>query len=485
MAGETIPGEHEVEFPLADFLPAPVAGKTVAEAARELPVWADCEVAVFGGGPAGVCAAAAAARAGKTVVLVERYGFLGGMATAAGVNMWHSLYGTDEATKIIGGLPEEIIRRLARLGAAYNTAGDGETGGWVICSETTKFVLDDLVIGSGVRLLLHTLLVGAIRDGRRIAAAIVEGKSGRGAILADVYVDCTGDADLVRRAGAATQLGDETGRCQPPGLVFRVGSGKAGAMPLPQIQAELFQTPMDYNGRPYPAFLWGTKGVWDKAEHMMAGTRVLCVNAAETPDLTRAEVEARYQLRWVLGRLKSLPGWEQSYLIAAAAQIGVRETHRIIAEHQLTREEVLNGVAFEDAVAQGKYPIDIHEADAPGIRFEHLDGRWTRIGGDGSREQGRWDGQPAGAPPRETLCYQIPYRSLIPRELDNVLVAGRCAGATHESAGAVRVMVNCMQLGQAAGAAAAMQGAGGDVRDVDVGALQKSMTESGVPLRGP
>ncbi|KPK81965.1 MAG: hypothetical protein AMJ81_10215 [Phycisphaerae bacterium SM23_33] len=468
---------------MRDFLAHPNGHKSVPEPAREVPVLAECDVAVFGGGPAGVCAAAAAGRAGKQVVLVERYGFLGGMATAADVNVLHSLYGTDRKTRVIGGLAEEIIRRLQQRGAARNTNPAGESGGWIICSETAKFVLDDLVIGSGVRLLLHTWLADVIRDGRRIAAALVEGKSGRGAILANVYVDGTGDADLIRRAGVQTQLGDGQGRCQPPSLCFRVGGCKAGAVGLRGVQAELFKTPMDYNGQPYPTFLWGNPGIWDSREHMLAGTRVLGVNLADSTDLTRAEVEARYQLRWVLERLKAMPGWEDCYLVDVAAQIGGRESHRILADHQLTREEVLGGESFPDAVAQGTYPIDIHNPEGPGILFEHLDGTWNRIGGDGSSQQGRWDGQPAGAPPRGTLCYQVPYRSLVPRDLDNVLAAGRCAGANHDAAGAIRVMVNCMQLGQAAGAAAAITPPGASVRQVDAGQVQERLIEDDVPLR--
>ena len=473
----------EVEFPLGDYLPLANSKQSVSEPAREIPVLTECDVAVFGGGPAGLCAAAAAARAGKHVLLVERHGFLGGMATAAGVNVLHTLYGTDGRTKIIGGLPEEVIRRLQALGAARNTSADGETGGWVICSETAKFVFDDLVVGSGVRLLLGARFADVVRQGRRIAAAIVEGKSGRAGIIAGVYVDCTGDADVIRRAGAETQLGDAAGRCQSPSLVFRVGGRKDEAATLGEIQAALFKTPMDYNGQPYPAFLWGNPGLWDSREQMLAGTRVPGINSADAIDLTRAEVEGRYQLRWVLGRMKSMPGWEDSYLVNVAAQVGPRESHRILADHQLTRREVLDGATFPDTIAQGTYPIDIHNPDGPGICFEHLDGRWSRIGGDAAREDGRWDGQPKGAPLRETLCYHVPYRSLIPRELDNVLVAGRCAGAGHDSAGAIRGLVNCMLVGLAAGAAAALAGKGGGVRDVDPQKLRRRLIEDGVPLR--
>jgi hypothetical protein len=176
-----------------------------------------------------------------------------------------------------------------------------------------------------------------------------------------------------------------------------------------------------------------------------------------------------------------MPGWEATRLVTKAATLGLRESHRIVADHQLTREEVLHGVRFADAVAQGTYPIDIHTPGAPGIVFEHLDGTTHRINPDRSSESGRWDGAPPEAPLRDTLCYQVPYRSLIPRELDNVLAAGRCSGATHQSAGAIRVMMNVMQLGQATGVAAALS-PDGETRAVGDAALQDRLRESGVPL---
>jgi len=474
---------QDPKFPLGGFLPDPPPARTVREPARDVPVLAECDVAVFGGGPAGVCAAAAAARAGKRVLLVERHGCLGGMSTVGWVNRIHTLYGTDRKTQIIGGLPEEFLRRLQRLGACRNLARDGETGDWDICGETAKFVWDDLAVGSGVRLALHTWLVGAVRDGRRIAAALVESKSGRQAVLARTYIDCTGDADLVRRAGAATTLGNPEGKCQAPTLVFRVGGKGPEAVPLGRLQAELFQTPMDYNGERYPCFLWGGAGVWNPSEQMMAGTRVLGVNAADARDFTRAEVEARYQLRWILRQLKGLPGWEKTYLLDQGAQIGVRETHRIVPEHLLTRDEVLHGVVFGDTIARGTYPVDIHSPDAPGITFENLDGTFRRQKADGSWASGRWDGEPAGAAKRGTLCWNAPYGSLVPRDLENVLAAGRCIGADHAAAGAIRVMINCMQFGQAAGTAAALLAPGQAARDLDASALRKALAAAGAPLR--
>lgn len=476
---------HDPKFPLGGYLPQPPATpKIIREPARDIPVLAECDVAVFGGGPAGVCAAAAAARAGKRVVLVERHGCLGGVSTVAWVNTIHTLYGTDHKTKVIGGLPEEFLRRLQRMKALHNQAKDGETGDWVIDCESAKFAWDDIAVGSGVRLAFHTWLAGAVRDGRRLTAALVESKSGRQAIVAETYIDCTGDADLVRRAGGATHIGNAEGKCQAPTLVFRVGDRSENAASLGKIQSELFKTPMDYNGQKYPCFLWGNRGVWNPAEQMMAGTRVVNVNAAEGPDLTRAELEARYQLRWILGRLRTMQGYEKSYLVDIAAQIGVRETHHILAEHTLTREEVLEGKTFPDTVAQGTYPVDIHSPDSPGIRFEYLDGTFRNVAGDASSTGGRWDGQPAGSPKRKTLCWNAPFSSLVPRDFDNVLVAGRCLGADHAAAGAVRVMINCMQFGQAAGTAAAMLKGGANVREVDAAKLVAALKEAGAPLRG-
>lgn len=476
------PFPHEVSFPLGDFVAQRNCRDTVEEPARSVPVLTECDVAVLGGGPAGVCAAAAAARAGKRVVLIERYGSLGGMATAANVNIWHSLYGSDRETKVIGGLAEEIIRRLLRLDAAYNKAKDGETEAWIICTETAKLVFDDMVVGSGVRLLLHSFLVSAIVDQSRITEVIIENKSGRSAVRADVFIDCTGDADLVRRSGLQTQLGNLSGRCQPPTLCFRTGGRADGARSLTELQPELYKNPMDYNGQHYPCFLWGTHGTHSAAEQMFAGTRVLDVNGADAIDLTRAEVEARYQMRWVLDRLREQPGWEHIYLTDIAAQIGVRESHRVLADYQLTRDDVLTGKRFDDTIAQGTYPIDIHNPDGPGITFEFLDGRTMNLAGDRTETVTRWDGAAVDAPLRDTLCWSVPYRSLIPRGLDNVLVAGRCIGAEHDAAGAIRVMINAMQFGDAAGVAAALTPEGGNVRDVDAAQLRRQLIRDGSPL---
>lgn len=468
-------------FPLGSFLPSTPDRRAIREPARDVPVIAECDLAVLGGGPAGVCAAAAAGRMGKSVVLVERYGHFGGTATAANVNIWHELYGTDNKTKVIGGLGEEIIRRLQKWGGADNSAKDGETGTWAIDTELAKLAMDDVVIGSGVKVLLHTWLADVVREGRRIKAAIVEGKSGRGAIVANSFIDCTGDADLVRRAGAATQCGNGAGYWQPPTLCFRVMVGSGEVQPLHEVQAELHKLKMDYNGQPYPCFLWGRSMPLEPREIMLAGTRVLGVNVGETADFTRAEIEARYQMRWVVEQMRRRKGWEKMRIADIAAQIGARESYRIVADHQYTREDLLEGRWFEDTIAQGSYRVDIHHVDGAGLTFEYLDGRREVVDGERRVRHERWDGAAPDAPPRDTLCYFIPYRSLIVRDLDNVLAAGRCIGADHVAAAGLRVMINAMSFGQAAGTAAAMA-EGGAVRQVPIDRLRARLIRDGVPL---
>lgn len=467
----------KVSFPVTGYLPEPGAA-TVPEPSCDVPVIADVDVCVIGGGTAGVCAAVAAARSGAEVLLVEHYGFLGGMATSSMVLIWHSLYGMDERTKVIGGLPDEIVARLQAMDGVYNSKPD-DTGYWVIDADKTRFALDDTVLADGVKVLLHARFAGTVRHGRRIETAFVETKSGRGAIRAKAFVDCTGDADLVRFSGGQTELGNATGGCQAPSLCFRLRGMDLNQTGLHQVQTQLYAMTMDYNGGKYPPLLWGVR--WPGCDdYMLAGTRVLDVNSADALDLTRAEIEGRYQLRWFMEQARKLPGWDKVELVSMGVQIGPRESHRIIAEHQLQREEVLTGERFPDAIGQGTYPVDIHNPSGPGIVFERLDGTRREVRGDRTTIADRWDGAADDAPLRDTLCYQIPYRSLIPRDFDNVLVAGRCVGATHEAAGAIRVMVNCMQTGQAAGLAAGMMK--DDVREVEVGELQGRLRELGMPL---
>lgn len=488
---QTTPNTASVPLPLPAFLPEAVPSgiRPIVEPARSLPVIAEVDVAVLGGGPAGVMAAVAAARNGARVIIAERHAYFGGMACAANVNIWHQIWSPNHEVKIIGGLAEEILLRLKQAQAIHCHRPDWR-GNYTICTESAKLCFDDMVLGSGVRVLLHTWLAGAVRreDGT-LEAAIVENKSGRGAIRAEVFIDATGDADLCFRAGAPTHTGDAQGKCQPPTLCFRIGGvdqekARAAGVNNGTIQRELFRQTMDYNGGKYPTFLWGATSVWARNELMLAGTRVPGTVCSDAHDFTRAEIEARYQMRWVLKQLKQFPGYESLYLVDIGAQIGVRETRRIRGEYEVQEHELLEGVRFEDTIAQGVYPVDIHNPDGPGIAFKYLDGTSRIIDGAGQHTTSRWDGARSDAPKRDTPCYCVPYRSLIPKDLVNVLVAGRCVAASHEAAGALRVMINAMSFGHAAGTAAAMATSkhGGQVRQVAAPALRKQLLCEGVPL---
>jgi len=461
------------------------SGPFVVVPAEKVPVVSEVDVLVCGGGPAGVCAAVAAARRGARVMLVERYGFFGGMSTAGLVVIWHKLYGMDLETQVIRGLPEELVERLARRNAVRNSRPDGR-GHFTIDTEQAKLVFDEVILDAGVTPLLHTWASNVILDGNRIDTVIVQNKSGRQAIRARFVIDATGDADIAARAGVPWEKGDERGLMQPPSLCFRLGGldmERARREEYGKRLAEALNKPMDYNGQEYPNFLWTAPNLYRKDEMMLAGVRVTEIDATDSSSFTRAEMEGRRQLEWVVAQLRAhVPGFEQAHIVDIATQIGIRETRRVVGEYVLQEEDVLEGVRFPDVIAQGTYPIDIHNPLRRGIIFKEIDGTMREILEDGSRRHGYWteDGRP-----RDTVCYQVPYRCLVPKNRSNLLVAGRCISTTHESHGATRVMVNCMQFGQAAGVAAALCADGNlSARDLPTERLHEALAEQGCSFLG-
>ena len=420
------------------------------------------DVLVCGGGVAGTMAAVAAARNGARVVLLERYGFLGGNATAGAVAQFNS-WQTANGRRVVAGLAQEVVDRLRRYGAA----GEHET--FVMSTghkmdrveyapEVLKLVLDDMVSEAGVQPLLHASLLDVSRVGQRVVAVQVLTKGGVIGIEPRVLVDASGDMDAMRQAGAEfLSLGDGEA-LQPATMMFRFGPidfARMDALSADALaalarrgfeQGALARAALHMARDPYSQDGW-------------FNISRLGIDATDALALGRAEIEGRRQAWNAAQFLRgSVPGCEQGRLVAFGTQVGVRETRRVKGEHVLSAEELLRPVRFDDAVAAGAYPIDIHPAAGGELEY-------TALGDD--------------------HAYQIPYRSLCPSKLDNALVAGRGVSATHQALAAIRVMTISMAVGQAAGTAAAMAAQlpeGPSVGSIDVGMLQARLRETGAHL---
>lgn len=459
----------------------------VREKARAVPVVAEVDVLVAGGGPAGFGAALAAAREGASTLLIERHGFLGGVATAALVSKFsqhkHRLYG----------LADEMVDEMVRRG--------GATVGAVINfdPECFKEVALELVEAAGVRLLLYSWAVAPLVEGGVVRGAIAENKSGRQAILARTTIDCTGDADLSYRAGVPWTKGRQSdGKMRPITLAFRMGN-----IDFRTIVAYARAHPQQFS--PDPNFqvndiehgVVRISGFFDLvAEGKRRGelfpdcnylrlegvdvrrgicfvnnTRVYQVDGSDAWDLTKAEVEARRQIRQLASFIqKRVPGCDNAFVLDTAPSLGVRETRRIVGQHVLTEEDVVAGGRFPDRVVR----VHSHLA-APGVEIHDPDG-----------DEGSAVDTHAREIVHEERGFFIPYRSLLPQKVAGLLVAGRCISQTHEADKWTRNEVWCIEMGQAAGTAGAVAArAGVDVRAVDVAAIQGRLLAQGVPLELP
>ena len=420
----------------------------------------EADVLVCGAGVAGCMAAVAAAREGARVVLLERYGFLGGNATAGAVaqfNCWQTAAGRT----VVAGLADEVVRRLRNYGAAGGhevfTMSTGHRMDRVEYSpEVLKLVLDDMVSEAGVRPLLHASLLDVAAEGSRITGVTALAKGGPLEIRAQAYVDASGDIDLLYRAGADFLELGEGEALQPATMMFRFGPIDFERFDVlaPAELARLAQAGYA-SGLLARAALHSARDPYSQDGWFNISR--LAVDATDALALSAAEIEGRRQAWRAAQYLRdAVPGCEQGRLRAFGTQVGVRETRRVRGEHVLTAEELLQPVRFADAVAAGAYPIDIHPASGGELVYEALG---------------------------EDHSYQIPYRSLIPAGLSNALAAGRGISATHKALAATRVMTISMALGHACGVAAAMaarQGVG--MRDICIDALRGTLLRQGACL---
>jgi len=432
--------------------------KIIIEPERRIPVVREVDVVVVGGGPAGFITAVAAARNGARTLLIERYGFLGGMATSALVGPFGL---RDRERPVVEGIPKEFLDRLEAAGGALRSY----EGRWEECAfdpEVFKYIADQMVEEAGAELLLHSFACNTVVEDNKIKAVIIENKSGRQAIVGKVFVDATGDGDIAALSGVPYEKGrKEDGLFQPMTLMYRLGNVKvesiwADEKPLSEKMKEARK-----RGEVPPyRVCFGSPGSTIREGEISVNTTRLYGDGTKVEDLTRAQVQGRKDVRKLVDFWRQhAPAYSQSHLIDTAPQVGVRETRRIIGEYVLTADDILNYRKFDDVIALGNWPIDLHDPTGGTKEADiaiHL---------------------------KRDRAYQIPYRCLIPKEIDNLLVAGRCISTTREVNGSTRVMPICMALGQAAGTAAALAVRHKvSPRNLDVSILQKRLLEQGAKL---
>jgi hypothetical protein len=390
--------------------------------------------------------------------------------------------------RIVGGIAQEIVERLVALGGSPGHISDSSDYVATITPfdpEIHKALLFDLMRESGVELLLHAYVVGALRDARGVAGARFATVGGMRAIRAERTIDATADAFVAASAGVAVQTGDARGRVQPASLMFRLSHVDFAALSAyVRSHPDQMRTSLKTHERTPDALtaVAGLYDLWNAArergdvavprelvsffispyadEVTVNMTRVTDIDPLDPHDLTRAEIEARSQTMQLLTFFRrNVPGFANARIAATATQIGVRESRRIVGAYTLTADDILNARTFPDAVARSAYPIDIHNPSGAGTTTFRL---------------------PPGA------SYEIPYRCLVPAAVERLLVAGRCISTTHEALASTRLTPTVMTLGQAAGTAAALSlRTDAALRDVDRAALREQLIADGVDLRRP
>jgi hypothetical protein len=444
---------------------------------RQTEVIRDTDVVIVGGGPAGLTAALAARRLGVEVLVIEQHGCLGGLMTSGFV--------TKPQAPVIGGIPEEIFDRAQTLGGARGNIRyrlkDGSYTYFMspIDPEIMKRVVFEKLEEARVDLLLHSLAVGCIHEKKEVKGIIIESKSGRQAVFAQLIVDTTGDADVASWAGAPYRIGRPQDHVpQPMTMMFKMSDVDLNQIAdyastnlddftftyfpeteglisddqqqlnmifegFQKLQARAFES----EGYISPRNGFNIKTGLGAGNVFINATRISSGAALDVHDLTQAEVNVRKQVTTFVAFLKQyVPGFQDAYLSATPIEIGVRETRRIIGDYTITLSDILSRSQFHDVIAKGYGVIDIHEPGGRELRFDSIEE------------------------------YQIPFRCLLPQTVDNMVVAGRCISCDHESLGTIRTIPTCMYTGQAAGVAAALAVRRGNrLRNLDITIVQDAL----------
>lgn len=409
-----------------------------------LPVLADVDVLVVGGGAAGVAAAETAARRGRNVLLVERYGFCGGNAVAGLSGTICGLYLSSER---VSNRPEQAVfgfaERFREVMAETNGITEPQRYGrtWTHCHDPHRWreAADGFLSDAKVKILYHALVLGVVMDGETVKGALVDSKAGRGVVNAGVVIDASGDADIVFRAGYGYSRGQD-GTVQNPTMIFRIGNvdmprflefwgsdticsarvteqlieaNASGDYELPRSKIWIFPTP-----RPGELLVNATRLVGRDGRELYPG---------DPEDLTEAELVGRQQVREYARFLTNhIPGCAASFVNDTGVQAGVRQSRSIIGVDRLTNEDVVSRRKRADGVVRSPWPIELHSGERP--KLEWLDDDY----------------------------YEVPFATLLPEEGENLIVAGRCLSAEHEALASCRVTAQCFGYGHAAGLAASL-----------------------------
>ena len=403
------------------------AGKTIKEPERQIPILAETDVLVIGGGPAGTAAAIAASRTGAETYLVERYNHLGGLWTGGLVLPLLSTHAVDRQKKrkqVIFGIGGEMSKRLADLGMSINEENP------TVDPEAAKYVLEEMIHESGVKMLYHTWGANVIMDGNAVKGVFVESKSGRMAILAKVVIDCTGDGDIFNLAGENFDVMNYA-----IGLVHRLGNTDRINTKKPgYIKMDL--------GKPTPIPSVNWVNMWGRENQ----------NALDVKNLSQLQTDYRREIWESVQKIRQTPGHEEVFLLDTASQLGVRMSRILDGEYKLTLDDTMTFRSFDDVIG--------------------ISGAWTTMLYKGKK-----------VPKSERPFWQIPYRSLVPRKTDNLLVAGRCFCFEKDLVEDTRIIGTCLITGHGAGVAAGLAVKDKErVRNIDTKRLKETLKLQGAWL---